>query len=437
MLKTVIIADDLTGANDTGAIIAQDGFKVGTVLDTNKINQFKEFDVLCISTDSRGIAKEDAYKRVASVANLFKNKKGLFISKRCDSTLRGNVGIEIDSILDSLGENAIAIVVASFPDSGRTCIGDYLLVHDVPLEKTEVAKDAVSPVNISRVTEIVKKQSRFNVGYIPLSKVLQGADAVKSAILKAAPTYRIIVIDARTNEDIKEIAKGCIATKLKIVAIDPGAFTACMNHELYSKTLKSSSKSRKMLLGIGSASSLTRKQVKALKEKYNPLIVKTDTPRFFDKSTREDEINRVVQKIISEGAQSDILTVVTTVKDTDVVDFATIKGCEKKSKGECAAYLAKAIAEIIFRIKSQLGNEIGGLYISGGDISTAFCEKVKAVGFDVQDEVVPLAIYSKLLGGAFDQTPIITKGGLVGDDTTLITCVDYLRNKISGFSKAL
>ncbi|HCM13813.1 MAG TPA: Hrp-dependent type III effector protein, partial [Lachnospiraceae bacterium] len=112
-------------------------------------------------------------------------------------------------------------------------------------------------------------------------------------------------------------------------------------------------------------------------------------------------------------------------------------GCEKKSKGECAAYLAKAIAEIIFRIKSKLGNEIGGLYISGGDISTAFCEKVKAVGFDVQDEVVPLAIYSKLLGGAFDQTPIITKGGLVGDDTTLITCVDYLRNKISGFSKAL
>ena len=35
MINTVIIADDLTGANDTGAILAQNGFKVGTILKTD------------------------------------------------------------------------------------------------------------------------------------------------------------------------------------------------------------------------------------------------------------------------------------------------------------------------------------------------------------------------------------------------------------------
>ena len=34
MINTVIIADDLTGANDTVAILSQNGFKVATILKT-------------------------------------------------------------------------------------------------------------------------------------------------------------------------------------------------------------------------------------------------------------------------------------------------------------------------------------------------------------------------------------------------------------------
>lgn len=429
MLKTVIIADDLTGANDTGAIIAQDGFQVGTVLDRSEISRFDAFDVLCLSTDSRAVSKEEAYQRIAQAAALFKNNKDLFISKRCDSTLRGNVGVEIDSIIEALGEDVIAVVVASFPDSGRTCVGDYLLVHNVPLEKTEVAHDAISPVTISRVTEIVRQQSKYSVGYVPLSQVMQGADAVKEAVLESAKTNRVIVVDARTNEDIKAIAKGCIATKHRFVAIDPGTFTAYTTHELYADRLERRD-NKKILCGIGSASVLTRKQVKALRAKYNPLIVKTDAIRFFDEKTREEEINRVADEIIKGEAQSDILAVVTTVDDSDVLDFSKIRGCEGKSKGECAVYITNAMADIIYTIKHRLGDKIGGIYTSGGDISKAFCDKIKAVGFDVRDEVVPLAIYSKLIGGDFDGTPIVTKGGLVGDETTLITCIDYLKEKI-------
>ena len=45
MINTVIIADDLTGANDTGAILAQNGFKVGTILKTDQ-NIGKKFLLL-------------------------------------------------------------------------------------------------------------------------------------------------------------------------------------------------------------------------------------------------------------------------------------------------------------------------------------------------------------------------------------------------------
>ncbi|WP_195516082.1 four-carbon acid sugar kinase family protein [Paraclostridium bifermentans] len=429
MLKTVIIADDLTGANDTGAILAQDGFTVGTILKTEDMDKFSDFDVLCISTNSRGISKEEAYEIVKKSVLLFEEKKNLLFSKRIDSTLRGNVGSEIDSIIETLGDDTIAVVVASFPGSGRTCIGDYLLVNNVPLERTEVAKDPTSPVTNSRVTEIVKKQSKYSVGYVALEEVLKGSDVIKESILNLAKENRILVVDARTNEDIMEIAKGCIASKLKFVAIDPGTFTAAVAKELFAKSLQTKNK-KKILCGIGSASNLTRKQIKILREKYNPLIVKTDAVKFLDDKTREEEINRVVDEIVRNENQYEILSVVTTIDDNDVIDFEELNKTHGYSKSEGAGYVTNSVADIVYRVRQKLGSKIGGIYTSGGDISAAFCEKIKSVGFDVRDEVVPLAIYSKVIGGEFDKTPMITKGGLVGDEMTLVTCIDYLRERI-------
>lgn len=429
MLKTVIIADDLTGANDTGAILAQDGFTVGTILKTEDMDKFSDFDVLCISTNSRGISKEEAYEIVKKSVLLFEGKKNLLFSKRIDSTLRGNVGSEIDSIIETLGDDTIAVVVASFPGSGRTCIGDYLLVNNVPLERTEVAKDPTSPVTNSRVTEIVKKQSKYSVGYVALEEVLKGSEVIKESILNLAKENRILVVDARTNEDIMEIAKGCIASKLKFVAIDPGTFTATVAKELFAKSLQTKNE-KKILCGIGSASNLTRKQIKILREKYNPLIVKTDAVKFLDDKTREEEINRVVDEIVRNENQYEILSVVTTIDDNDVIDFEKLNKTYGYSKSESAGYVTNSVADIVYRVRQKLGSKIGGIYTSGGDISAAFCEKIKSVGFDVRDEVVPLAIYSKVIGGEFDKTPMITKGGLVGDEMTLVTCIDYLRERI-------
>jgi len=430
MLKTVIIADDLTGANDTGAILAQDGLKVGTILITSDIKKFKDFDALCISTNSRGMLLTDAYEKVKNAANLFTNKKDLFISKRIDSTLRGNVGSEIDSIIESLGNDTIVIVVASFPSSGRVCIGDYLLVNGVPLENTEVAKDPTSPVNSSRVTEIIKKQSKYNVGYIPLDKVLKGADVIKHEVVEKAKDNKIIVIDARTDKDINEIAKACVETKLRFVASDPGPFTAAVAKILYKKEGEVKTR-QKVLCGIGSASNLTREQLKFLKLKNNPLIIKTNTIDFLNEDAKETEIKRVVTEIIEKENNYSLLVVTTTIDESDVLDFSKIEKKYSLNKKQCANLITDAIATIVYRIIEKLGNKIGGVYTSGGDVSEDFCTKIGASGFDIKDEVIPLAIYSRIIGGIFDNKPIITKGGLVGAKDTLVECINYMQTKIS------
>ena len=40
--------------------------------------------------------------------------------------------------------------------------------------------------------------------------------------------------------------------------------------------------------------------------------------------------------------------------------------------------------------------------------------------------MIPLAVYGKLAGGRMNQVPIITKGGMIGGEDTLVRCRDFL-----------
>ena len=43
-MKTVIIADDLTGANDTGAALAKNGLKVATLDVIEDLGDYQDYD---------------------------------------------------------------------------------------------------------------------------------------------------------------------------------------------------------------------------------------------------------------------------------------------------------------------------------------------------------------------------------------------------------
>ena len=428
MINTVIIADDLTGANDTGAILSQNGFKVATILKTGHMEQFEDYDVLCISTNSRGISRDEAYDRVQKTAALFPKSDSILYSKRIDSTLRGNVGAEIDSILDYLGEDYRAVVVASFPGSGRTSIGDILLVNGVPLQMTEAANDPTSPVHTSRITEIVKQQSQYPVGYIGLEQVVESSGKLLEELLKQAEEHRIIVVDARTARDIDAIAACCAASGLKIAAIDPGSFTAALAGNLFKR--KKEAIQKKLLCGIGSASDLTRQQLQYLKKNANPLVVRIRATEFFDTDRRRAEMERVMEEVRAAEESHGIVVITTTESKDDVVDLSKIDGAKHSSMKECAGVITDTIAQVLYDLIGEMDGRIGGVYASGGDVAAAFCEKLGISGFHVKGEVIPLAIYSNTIGGSHQGLPMITKGGLVGREDTLMQCLEYFETVV-------
>lgn len=428
MLKTVIIADDLTGANDTGAILAQNGFCVGTVLKKDQISNFTDFDTLCISTDSRAMNHGDAYEAIMDTARLFPKDDSILYSKRIDSTLRGNVGAEIASILDYLGKEYTAVVVASFPRSGRTCIGDILLVGGLPLQITEVSHDPINPMSNSRVTDIIKEQTDYPVGYVGLEKVAGSSIELKQVLEQKMEKNRIVVVDARTEKDIEAIAACCAISEKKIVAVDPGAFTAALADYKFNRRKYIAHKS--ILCAIGSVSELTRQQITYLKKHENPYVVKMNTRMFFEEETRKSEIIRVAEEIENNCEKYQLLVITTAESKGDLVDFSEIENAKKMTRRECTQIITSTLADTVARVLGETGDTIGGLYASGGDVSVAVSERLNASGFDVRDEVIPLAIYSKIIGGKMSGMPIVTKGGLIGQEDTLLRCIDYLKSEM-------
>ncbi|HOW23178.1 MAG TPA: four-carbon acid sugar kinase family protein [Sedimentibacter sp.] len=431
MSKIIIIADDLTGANATGVLLVQQGFKAATFINLDKYNSLQndDYDIVTINTDSRAIKREEAYKRVKSIVEFFKDEDVTLFSKRIDSTFRGNIGAEISAILDNVKDDTYAIVVPSFPASGRTCVGGYLMVHQVPLEKTPVATDPKTPVLTSKVVNLLEEQMQEKIGYVELGKVLKGTDSIKNSIIdQIGKGYRIIVVDATTNDDIINIARAVKNTGLSVISADPGPFTAALSAELLD--IPEGEKGKKVLMTIGSISGLTKKQLDEFKMEYKTFIVEVNASNLLYKETKEKEINEAVDKLLSRLSEFEVIGV-TTLSEDNILDLRMIAKEEKISEDEVSQKISGGLAEITVKTLEKSNSLLRGLYISGGDVTVAVCNALGAAAIEVKDEVLPLAVYGRIIDGTYHNMPIITKGGLVGDEKAIIKCVNYMFTKLS------
>ncbi len=429
-MKLIIVADDLTGANVSNSLLAKNGLKVGSIDTLNDVNNFGKYDALGFHTDSRGDEPQIAYQKVFNYTKKLKSDDISFYNKRIDSTLRGNIGAEIDGMLDALGANYTAMVVPAFPSSGKIVVGNFLLVDGVMLEDTDVKNDPTSPVTTSRVAEIIQNQTKKNVGIISMESILEGADSVMSTIKALISNgARIIMFDACTDKDIETIASAVLKSNLPFISVDPGPFTSKLSKE-YNSTQNYKEK-KKSLYIIGSVSGVVEEQIAHFKADMEPYIFQPKSRRFLYEDQRNKEINNAVDNVIANLGKHSQFLVATMIQKKDKLDLKK----EAKDAGisifEASNRICEAMAEIGAEIIKKADNEIGGVYTSGGDITKAFLQKNNAQGIEIKDEIIPLAVYGRVIGGRLNNMPVITKGGLIGDKTTLVKCADYLSTKIS------
>lgn len=124
----IIVADDLTGATDTGVQFAKLNHETVVSLASSGENFLWGHKVSVINTDCQSLSLEGAYKRSRELAEKLNTVLRPLIYKKVDSTLRGNIGQEIDGFMDEI-PFAYCAVAPAYPKNGRITIGGYHIIR--------------------------------------------------------------------------------------------------------------------------------------------------------------------------------------------------------------------------------------------------------------------------------------------------------------------
>ncbi len=407
-----VIADDLTGANATGVLLARRGYRTASLTELRWPEaSLDEHACVVINTESRAVPAAVARERVATAARLLLLHGRRPYGKRIDSTLRGNLGPELEAVLTALGPGSVAVVTGAFPASGRRTVDGIHYVNGVRLAETAVRNDPLCPVTESHVPTLLRGQTALRVGELRLATVRGGAGAVAAAIAAMAREgVRLLCADAETDLDILALGQGMAQSGVVCVAADPGPLTAA-----YAAAVNPASPRRRVLVVAGSVTPLSREQLDALEAETGARLVVVDAAALGQGGqAAASEINRAVDRL----AEADPALPVVGVRTSRVLSGTDSAVAERISAG-----FAEIAAQALDRLPG-----VAGLYTSGGDITLAVCRRLGAGAIELKAEVLPLAVHGHLVGGLRPGVSIVTKGGLVGDRMAAVTCVRHILN---------
>ena len=196
-----IVADDLTGACDTGALFAGRAPVPVTVWPRRAV----EAAVRVIDTETRTVAAAEAAERVSVVAT--RGRTGAWF-KKIDSTLRGPIGPEVDALMRAIGVTS-AVVCPAFPAQRRVVLDRVLLVAGVPVGETPIARDAQFPGGTSSVVDLLRPQLDRALAWVPIDQLRTGPIALAARLRRLSGT--VVIADAETDADLDALAEAALA----------------------------------------------------------------------------------------------------------------------------------------------------------------------------------------------------------------------------------
>jgi uncharacterized protein YgbK (DUF1537 family) len=221
-MTVTIVADDLTGACDTGALFCGGG-AVGVFVGPPWPGLGPH--AAALDTGSRALAAPDAAARVGAIARTIAGRlRSGRVMKKIDSTMRGAVGAEIDALLDVTGIDT-ALVCPAFPEQGRVVVDGTLLVDGRPAHLSPLAQDPDYPGATSDVAGMLSGHTSRPVSSLLLEDV-RGAVAGLGRVLDGRRGH-VMVADAETRADLDVLAEAAVPRPAILIAGSAGLARSC------------------------------------------------------------------------------------------------------------------------------------------------------------------------------------------------------------------
>lgn len=191
-----VIADDLTGAAELGAVGVRHGLDAEIV---RMGDPSGTADLVCVDTDSRSCEPATAARRAGRAARLLQLAGARWIYKKVDSVLRGQVTAEVEAVMRQLHLGR-ALLLPANPSLGRTIHDGRYFVQGKPIDKTEFARDPEYPRRSAQVLRLLAAPENF------LLQVVNGDRTLTDGT--------IVIGEASTPADVRSWAEQYDATML-------------------------------------------------------------------------------------------------------------------------------------------------------------------------------------------------------------------------------
>ncbi|WP_213990644.1 four-carbon acid sugar kinase family protein [Sodalis sp. dw_96] len=423
-MKLVVIADDFTGANDTGVQFAKKGARTEVLLDERAAISPRA-DVLVINTESRALGAKQAGEEVSrALRPFFQEDAGQpVIYKKIDSTFRGNVGAEIDAAMQASGA-MLAIIAAAIPAAGRTTREGQCLVQGVPLVETEFASDPKTPILSSHIGTLIGLQSALPVYEAGLETVRgNGLTAYLQQMATKGPCC--VVMDAELDGDLVQIAQAVSSLTVSYILVGAAGLANALPSASYLTP-----KQRLPVLAVaGSMSEITQRQIAFAVREKSLGIVDIDVEALLASPEPQTIIPYVRSAVaVLEDRQHCVLRTCRDAGARQAIDgLCRQYGYTRQQLGD---YIGLRLGEVTRQIIAE--TQIGGLFLTGGDIAIAVARALGAEGYRIAAEVAPCVPCGTFVNSEIDDLPVITKAGGFGNETTLRDALYFIEEMYSG-----
>ena len=420
-----VIADDFTGAADTGVQLARPGSPC-VVCFVERIAPGARI----IDTESRHLLQVEAADRARAAISWCVgqgNGASPIILKKIDSTFRGNVAAEVEALLDAL-PGRIGVVAAAFPAAGRTTVGGKCLVHGVPLDRTEFARDPHAPVTTDDVATLVAGAPQGK-----RRRVSHSGPGTLGTLLEPAVPGSIVVVDSSTDADLDLVARAVIRDPARWLLAGTAGLAAALARALpapaglsdgcTARARPGAEPARRLpaLAVVGSLSARSRAQLDRVRAAGVAEVV----------VVHHDELGPGEPP--GRGAAD--WTARTVRAHLDAGRSVVLASSDARSAG-CVA-MAGALADVVGRVLAlgrpspggggarAEGSAVAGLFLTGGETAVAVARALGVERVEVYREIAPGVPAVRLVGPGID-LPAVTKAGGFGGDSVMIDAIACL-----------
>jgi uncharacterized protein YgbK (DUF1537 family) len=418
-----VIADDLTGVCDTGAQFASAGLRtVGSV--DQEFNSEDIPQVLIVNTQSRSMGGIDASRTVHQAVCGLKRFKPKWFFKKIDTALRGNIAVEISSMMGALGVDS-ALYIASIPGAGRTTVGGCQFYHGKPIKESIHGEDRFNPnpVWTSNNVELLSDIPGLETEVVLVGEVRSGH--LKIVDRMKAGSKKVILFDSETDEDIDLIVRASmelapssffyvgsfgLSKALGRFLGEPLRITKDQNKTVNAQRV--SFRSKRILVVSGSSHPMARSQISFLNRKGAAEIVQIEP---------EDLMERLDGSILEAVRVS---RVIWGRQKEVVLTIGEGQSGQRRQSRELVLNLAEIVRHLL------VSNEIDGLVLIGGDTGYAVSRAVGIERVEILGNISFVAAYGRPEGMLKPLPVLVTKGGSLGEEDTLEKILKFIDLRI-------